>query len=135
MREPFTRLYVHRVWATWDRQPLLSATLRRSLYACIQQECRDLKGEALAVGGTEDHVHVLVRISAAVSVASLVKQIKGSSSHLATHRVPGAEGFKWQGAYGAFTVSHSEIAMVEQYIRNQEDHHRQGTVWTDYEPQ
>src|SRR4051794_37480960 len=100
MREPYTQLYVHLVWSTWDRQPLLTPELARAIYACMQAECRQLKVDVLAIGGTVDHVHRLVRIPTTVAIATLVKQVKGASSHLATHRLDTANGFKWQGAYG-----------------------------------
>ena len=76
MREPLTQLYVHLVWATWDRFPLLPASIRPRVYACIQAECDALKAEVIAIGGTADHVHLLVRISATLAVATLVKQAK-----------------------------------------------------------
>ena len=90
MREPYTQLYVHILWATWDRLPLLSGEREATIYACIQAECGKLGAEMLAIGGIEDHVHVVARIPATLSVAELVKQIKGSSSHLANH-APGVD--------------------------------------------
>jgi len=99
-----------------------------------------MKAELIAIGGTEDHVHVLVRIPATISVADLVKQIKGSSSHMVNHSVPRWNGFKWQGAYGAFTVSKTLGPAVRSYILGQEEHHRDGTTdkgmevaWTESE--
>ena len=133
MREPYTQLYVHLVWSTWDRLPLLSEALKAAVYACIKEECADLKGEALAVGGTADHVHLLARVSSTVSIATLVKQAKGSTSHLITHRLQHSDGFKWQGAYGAFSVSKSLVSRVRSYILRQEEHHREGTTDRDLE--
>ena len=101
MREPYTQLYVHLDWATWDRMPLLTDELHSAVYACIQAECNELKSEILALGGVADHVHLLVRIPASVSISELLKQVKGSSSHLATHRLRPGEFFKWQGAHGS----------------------------------
>jgi len=128
MREPYTQLYVHLVWSTWDRQPLMSPVIKVAVYTCIKAECITLKAEALAVGGTADHVHVLVRIPSTVSIAELVKQIKGASSHLVTHTVADAQSFKWQGAYGAFTVSKPLVSSVRSYILRQEDHHKAKTT-------
>ncbi len=82
----------------------------------------------LAIGGVEGHVHVLVRIPTTVSVAGLVKQIKGSSSHLVTHRLGGRETFKWQGGYGAFTVSKENVPAVRRYVLRQKEHHRAGEM-------
>ena len=133
MREPYTQLYVHIVWSTWDRQPILPSRVREAVYGCIKQECGSLKAELVAIGGTDDHVHVLVRIPTTVSVAVLVKQIKGSSSHMVTHCLKQIDGFKWQGAYAAFTVSKSAIPDVRAYILNQEQHHQEGTTCRELE--
>ena len=128
MREPWTELYLHLVWATWDRLPLIKAPLVQPVYACIQEECRKLKCESIAIGGIEDHVHLLARVHPTVCASDLVKQVKGSSSHLVTHRLPSGEPFKWQGAYGAFSVSKSDVLTIRRYILNQEQHHRLGTA-------
>src|SRR5204863_8382540 len=109
---------------TWDRLPLLPAPIRPRVYACIQAECDALRAEVLAIGGTADHVHLLVRIPATPAIATLVKQAKGVSSHFVTHELDPPDGFKWQGAYGAFTVSSAEVPRVRAYVLNQEEHHR-----------
>ena len=87
MRGPYTRLYVHLVWATLERQPWLTGDVQAAVYGCIRQGCAAMKVEVLALGGVADHIHLLVRYPAALSIAELVKQLKGSSSHLATHRL------------------------------------------------
>ena len=133
MREPYTQLYVHLVWATWDRAPLITPDVREPLYACMQAECSALKADVLAIGGVANHVHVLVRYPATLDVSRLVKQIKGASSHLITHKVASDRFFKWQGAYGAFSVDKSRLAGLREYILNQEQHHRDNTLDTDHE--
>jgi REP element-mobilizing transposase RayT len=104
-----------------------------AIHSGIRVECAKLKAEALEVNGIEDHVHVLVRIPATITIAQLVKQMKGASSHMTTHtlKIPGE--FKWQGAYAAFTVSEYEVPKVRQYIRNQKQHHQSGNVIPRYE--
>jgi REP element-mobilizing transposase RayT len=133
VRETFTQIYLHLVWATWDRLPSLSAEIRPAVYACIKAECLDLKAEVIAIGGRAGHVHVLVRIPATVAVASLVKQAKGASSHLVTHRLAPSNGFKWQGAYGAFSLSKSDVPSIRDYILRQDEHHRERTANPEYE--
>jgi membrane-associated phospholipid phosphatase/REP element-mobilizing transposase RayT len=81
MRSPFTQLYLHLVRATWDRAPLLTVPPRSEVYDLIQSECTRLKADALATGGIEDHVHLLVRVPATIAPAERVKQVKGSSAH------------------------------------------------------
>jgi len=123
MREPYTQLYVHLVWATWDRQPLITPVLEPRIYAAIAEKCRELKCLPLAVGGVEDHMHLLVRFHPTTAIATLVKEVKGMSSHLVTHVILPESFFKWQGAYGAFTVRKSEVPSVKAYIENQKKHH------------
>jgi REP element-mobilizing transposase RayT len=126
MREPFTQLYVHLVWSTWDRLPLLTPEVIEILEQAVVRECIELDAGVVAFGAVLDHVHLLIRIPPKLSVSDLVKQVKGSTSHLLTQR----EGipFKWQGGYGAFTVSKSVLPRVREYVLNQEAHHRYGTT-------
>ena len=133
MREPYTQLYVHLVWATWDRLPLLTLDRKAAVYACVKAECKKLKMEVLAIGGAEDHLHLLASVPATLAIATMVKQIKGSSSHLVTHTLGHLNEFKWQGAYGAFTVSKHLVPAVRSYILGQEEHHRKGTTDRDME--
>ncbi len=133
MRAPYTQLYLHCVWATWDRRPLITPALESVIYAAIQAKCHALQSPCQAIGGMPDHVHVLVRLHPAVAVASLLKEIKGSSSHLMTHAAQPGEFFKWQGAYGAFTVSQPEATKVMAYIEHQKEHHAGGKLWDEWE--
>lgn len=101
MREPYTQLYLHLVWATWDRLPLITPNVEPRLYGPIIRKCRELKCVPIRIGGIENHTHLLVRLHTTIAVATLVKEVKGSSSHLMTHEIAPNDFFKWQGAYGA----------------------------------
>lgn len=132
MRTPYTQVYVHLVWATWDRQPLLNGEAEAAAYACIRTECSVMGVEVVALGGLEDHVHLLVRLPMTLAIASVVKQVKGASSHMLTHKV-GYEDFKWQGAYGAFSVEKKSVPMVQHYVECQKARHADGSLWTTLE--
>ena len=133
MRAPFTQLYLHCVWATWDRLPLITPQVEQAVYAAILAKCSELKCDGLAIGGMPDHVHLLVRLHTTVTVADLLKEVKGVSSHLVTHKVLPGQFFKWQGAYGAFTVSKATVPDVTAYVLGQKQHHAEGTVWEAWE--
>ncbi|MFP4123256.1 IS200/IS605 family transposase [Coleofasciculus sp.] len=133
MRSNFTQLYLHCVWATWDRLPLLTSDIQEAVYAAIIGECQQLKYTVIALGGIEDHVHLLISFLPTIAVSDLIKQVKGSSSHLVTHEIKPGEFFKWQGSYGAFTVSHDHLDQVANYIRNQPIHHRQKSIIPTWE--
>ena len=124
MRRSGIAVYVHLIWATWDRLPLLKQDVERAIHRSIAATCRDLRAELVAVGGVEDHVHLLVGLPATVSIAELVGKVKGASSHLATHRLlSNGEFFKWQGAYGAVSISPRHLSKVADYIARQREHH------------
>jgi putative transposase len=133
MRAPYTQLYVHCVWATWDRLPLITPAVEGQLYAAIVAKIHELKCELIAIGGDIEHIHLLVRLPTTLAVATLLKEVKGSTSHLMTHAVAPNEFFKWQGAYGAFTVSKKETKGVAAYINNQKAHHAAKDLVADWE--
>ncbi|WP_135478254.1 IS200/IS605 family transposase [Candidatus Chloroploca mongolica] len=130
---PYTQLYVHLVWATWDRLPLIAPEVEPRLYAALAEKCRALGCQPLGIGGIADHVHVLAGFPATITIAKLVGELKGASSHLMTHELAPGAFFKWQGAYGAFTVSEHMVSTVVAYIRNQKEHHRDATTLVAFE--
>jgi REP element-mobilizing transposase RayT len=133
MRAPFTQLYLHLVWATWDRLPLITQENESPLYAVILDQCASLKCTVIAIGGVADHVHLLLRHPPSLSTAEIIKEIKGSSSHFMTHKIMPGEFFKWQGAYGAFSVSKRDVAGIQEYIERQKEHHALNTMNREWE--
>ena len=131
-RRSKTELYVHVVWATWQRQPLVVLEIQEAVYRCIGQVTA-LGGKILAVGGMLDHVHLLAQVPGKVSVAQLAQQVKGVSSTLVRNRLRVGELFRWQEHYAAFSVSRSHLVRVIRYINNQERHHSENTAWDEWE--
>lgn len=119
-------VYLHLVWATWDRLPLLTETVGPRVRRAVAAKAVALGAEVLAIGGVEDHIHLLVRLPSTLCVAELVRQAKGVSTHLMTHEVAPGEFFKWQGTYGAFSVSPRQVGQVCDYIARQPEHHAAG---------
>ena len=124
----YVELYLHAVWATWRRLPLITPEIRPRVYASLAHHVHSLGADVIAIGGIEDHVHVLARYPATVAVADYVSRLKGGSSHFVTQVLRHPEFFKWQGGYGAFSVSRRGIPNVRAYVLNQEQHHRDGTL-------
>jgi putative transposase len=128
MRRAHAEIYMHFVWATWRRAPLLCGSLREEVYASICKHAQELGATVMAVGGIEDHVHLLVRLPATAAASVFIGKVKGGSSWHATHNLGVAGGFKWQGAYGAFSVSKRHTSAVKAYVLEQEAHHHRGTT-------
>ena len=78
-------------------------------------------------------MHLLVRFPTTLTIAGLLKEVKGSSSHLVTHEITPGEFFKWQGSYGAFTVSKNVVPQVKTYIERQKEQHESGDLWPEWE--
>ncbi|HZY44868.1 MAG TPA: transposase [Anaerolineae bacterium] len=92
-----------------------------------------IKSDMITIGGIEDHVHLLVRFPTTLAIATLLKEVKGTSSHLVTHEIAPTEFFKWQGAYGAFTVHKDGVERVAYYINHQKQHHSDKSLIDDWE--
>lgn len=133
MRRTRVALFVHYIWGTWDRTPLLVGEVERRVYQTIQRTCAELGADVLALGGVEDHVHLLARLPATLAPAEFAKRVKGASSHLATHEVAPDRFFKWQGAYAAFSVGQGQLATLREYIAHQKEHHRSGSLIPEWE--
>ena len=127
-------IYLHLVWSTWDRHPLLTADRVPAVYGTIQHECQALGCEVIAIGGMPDHVHLLVQVPPTVAPATLAKQVKGSSSHLVNPAHGTRAEFRWQRGYGAFSVSRQHVERIRRYVLNQEEHHRSGRTADFLEP-
>lgn len=89
MRHPHARLYVHLVWSTWDRAPLITPEIHERIYPVMQHQASRRGAQIMAMGGIEDHVHVLARFPTTLSIADLVGRMKGASSHMVTQVMGG----------------------------------------------
>ena len=124
MAGTFTNLLFHMVFSTRDRAPLITPQLRPELFNYIGGILREQGGVLLEIGATEDHMHLLVKIRADQSVAEIVRLIKANSSKCLNERPDSESRFEWQGGYGAFTVSESQVSAVRKCILAQEEHHK-----------
>ncbi|NPV46564.1 MAG: IS200/IS605 family transposase [Armatimonadetes bacterium] len=120
------------VWTTKRREAMILAEGRDALYNCIAGQVAADGCRALAIGGTEDHIHVLVSMRTEVAPADLAQRMKGISSHFCKDKL-GWAGFYWQEGYGVFSVSRAHVRRVTAYIRQQEAHHARGDLWTSCE--
>ncbi|MBW3623066.1 MAG: IS200/IS605 family transposase [Armatimonadetes bacterium] len=133
MRKNKLCVFIHFVWATWDRHPWITEEIERDLYRYLSAVCEDDGCEVLAVGGMPDHVHLLVSFPNTLTLAELMQHVKGGSSRLITQKLLTGVPFHWQGSYGAFSVSAHDKEKVIRYILNQKQHHADNTLWPEAE--
>lgn len=124
MPQSFTNLIYHLVFSTKNRQPLIKNEMKSRLYDYIGGTIRQQGGIALAINGTDDHIHVLTKLRPDKAVSAVLRDLKANASGWMHKVFPEARDFSWQNGYGAFTVSASQIEKVRHYIANQERHHR-----------
>ena len=128
----FSQLNYHIVFATKFRKRSIDADISERLYEYIGGTLRAKNGELVEIGGVEDHVHILARLSPTLAVADVVREVKACSSKWLNELPDRNHDFYWQKGYGAFTVSYSMVDAVRNYIRNQAEHHRQKTFEEEY---
>ncbi|TWU25504.1 Transposase IS200 like protein [Bythopirellula polymerisocia] len=126
MPQSLANVAVHLVFSTMNRQPFLADDeLRGEMHKQLGGASKTLACPPLIVGGVEDHVHLLGRMSRSITISEWVKELKRVTSIWIKQREPKLAEFQWQSGYGAFSVSQSETERVVTYIENQREHHRQ----------
>jgi putative transposase len=131
MPQTFTQLHYHLVFSTKHRQPTLTPDIRERVWEYLGGIVRGEGGQSILVGGTADHVHMLASLPQTQSLADVVRKVKGGSSTWAHATFPGC-GLWWQTGYGAFTVSHSAVEAVREYIAQQEERHRKWSFQDEF---
>ena len=129
----YTKLWIHLVWATKKREPLLDKTLRLKLFSHIRENALTKNIHIDFINGHIDHVHTLVSLNADQTIANIVQLIKGESSYWINKNKLIPQKFEWQDDYFAVSVSESGINAVREYIKNQEEHHKKKTFQQEYD--
>ena len=132
MPQSLSKVIVHIIFSTKNREPWLDSDVRPRMHAYLATVCRDLGGDALRVGGVSDHVHILTTLPRTLSQAQIIEQIKKTSSKWIKNMDARYRGFFWQRGYGAFSVSSSHLEAVLQYIETQQEHHCARTFQEEY---
>ena len=133
MRLSKSRIYLHYVWTTRDREPWLSGDIRRTAYRVTSSEVDKAGCDVLALGGVDDHIHLAVRLGVTISAADLIRRVKSATSHVIRSAHPEIEDFRWQAGYGVFSYGPGDRDRIRLYIERQEAHHAEGQLWHSLE--
>jgi REP element-mobilizing transposase RayT len=123
MPQSLAKVYIHLVFSTKNREPVLADEWREELFRVLGGAANNLGCQSMIVGGVADHVHMLIQLGRTITIAEAVGGIKSASSAWTNQTRGLFSGFHWQGGYAAFSVSQSNIEAVRQYILKQPDHH------------
>ena len=125
MPQSLSAVYIHLVFSTKDRRPFLrDPHMRQRLHRYIGEVSKRLDCPPIRIGGVEDHVHLMARLSRTITQAGWVKELKRVSNRWLKEQGAVYEDFDWQGGYAAFSVSRSNLDRVSHYISGQPEHHR-----------
>jgi REP element-mobilizing transposase RayT len=127
MSRSYVLNYVHCVFATKGRAQLIRNPQPR--WAYLRGIARNCKFDILAVGGTENHVHILLSLPPGRNLVETIRDLKANSSRFMKTEVP---GFAWQDGYSALSVSPSQIETVKTYIAHQTEHHGKRSFDDEY---
>ncbi len=125
MPQSRARVVLHVAFSTKNRVPFLKdPEILARLHAYMAGVLQKIGCEPILINGAEDHVHILCNVSRTITIAGLVEEAKTSPSKWMKEQGPAYRDFFWQGGYGSFSVSQSNVEQVRAYIARQEEHHR-----------
>ena len=133
MPQSLAQIYLHLVFSAKERRPFLEdVSIRNEMHHYLGGICNNLGCPILRVGGTADHVHLLLRFGRTLTVADLIQELKRESSKWVKTKHAALGDFHWQNGYGAFSVSPGHVEALRAYIASQEEHHRTVSFQEEY---
>jgi len=128
MSQSLSAVYVHLVFSTKGRRPFLrDKSVRDALHSYLGGISKQLECPPIRIGGVEDHVHILARFGRTITQAEWVKELKRVSNLWLKEQGWQWSDFQWQGGYAGFSVSRSNLQLVQEYVGRQEEHHHKVT--------
>ena len=132
MANTYSQIYIQVVFAVQGRVSLIGREWKDELYKYITGIVKNHDQKLLAIGGVENHVHILLNIKPNIALSDLVRDIKANSSRFINEKRLVKGKFSWQEGFGAFSYSISQLDDVIRYIQNQEEHHRETSFKDEY---
>lgn len=132
MANTYTQIYIHVVFSVKGRQNLIQKKWKDELFKYISGIAKGKQQKVYAIGGVEDHIHILLSIKPNIALSDLVREIKSNSSKWINEKSLVMGRFEWQAGFGAFSCSHSQLESVIVYINNQEEHHTKKNFKFEY---
>jgi REP element-mobilizing transposase RayT len=130
MPQSLSNILLHIVFSTKHREDLINPEIEPRLYEYMGGIHRNMRCPALLIGGTANHVHTLCRLERTMTVGKLLEAVKSDSSKWM--KTQGIAEFAWQKGYGAFSIGASTIPALQEYIKNQKQHHATVTFKDEY---
>ena len=128
----YIKIWIHLVWTTKNREPLLSKEIRHLLFEHIRENAHSKDIFIDFINGYLEHIHCLISLKSGQTIDKIMMLLKGESSHWINKNKLIKTNFEWQDEYFAVSVSESAVKKVRDYIKNQEEHHRKKSFQEEY---
>jgi putative transposase len=132
MPQSLVKNYLHITFSTKHRYPFIKQETKEELFKYIGGTCRELESSSIIVGGTSDHVHLLINLSRKIALMSFIEKVKTHSSKWIKTKDDCYKDFAWQHGYGGFSVNPKQIDVVKEYILSQDKHHQKVSFQDEY---
>jgi len=128
-RNAYSEINLHITWRVKDKTPVLKSDIEYQLHRFLRKRVMQESDVFWHdVGGTDDHVHLVVSIPPTLLISEWIGQLKGASSHHINHTIANRKVLEWQVGYGVVSLGTKDLPWVLRYVRNQREHHARGTV-------
>jgi REP element-mobilizing transposase RayT len=132
MSHSFNKIWIHSIWSTKDRLPLIEKKLEIPLYDYMSDQFGEVGCRVRIINGMPEHVHCLFLLNPKKAVSEIIQQVKGGTSYHVNDKNLIQEKFSWQSGYAAYSVSESLLNKTYNYIKNQKQHHQKKSFEQEY---
>lgn len=129
---PYTRVMLHYIWATKNREKIITKEFKPLLLSHIKENSFKKEIHIDCLNCVQDHIHLLISLGTEQTISKVAMLIKGESAYWANKEKILKQKFEWQDEYITLSVSNSAVPKVQQYIANQEEHHKKKTFEEEY---
>lgn len=133
MANTYSQIFIQVVFAVRERDASIAANWKEELFKYITGIVRNKGQKPIAIGGVEDHIHILIALDPDIALSDLVRDIKAASSKWINARRLVRGRFYWQEGFGAFSYSRSQLDNVARYVLDQEQHHKVRSFRQEYQ--
>lgn len=126
-------IYMHFVFATKFRIPMILPEVEPYLHAILKDEFGKKNCIVIEINGMPDHVHMLVKCPPTVAISEIMQQVKGGSAFRCNRDQLIKPKLIWQDGYFVRSVSEGHVRRIADYIRNQKEHHSRSSIISSQE--
>jgi REP element-mobilizing transposase RayT len=128
----YTRLLYHIVFRTKYGKNTIPETHEKELYAYIMGIINNKKSNLYRIGGTENHIHLLIDMHPTIALSDFMKELKEHSSKWLAKNPNFPDFESWAVSFAGFTYNLNDKQTIINYIKNQKEHHKTVSFEEEY---